>query len=125
MEIAMSEIFIPRKIKSPQHHPEDQITPTTSSTTEWPSIHSSHLSIPLISRSSRSLDPICRLKEHSGFKETKQFTYKDESQFVFMDLSTYEETRLNESDMGDKTRWLKEGKECSLLYWKDKVTHTL
>lgn len=38
--------------------------------------------------------------------------------------STYEETRLNESDMGDKTRWLKEGMECSLLYWKDKV-HTL
>uniref|UniRef100_M4ELP5 Translation elongation factor P/YeiP central domain-containing protein n=1 Tax=Brassica campestris TaxID=3711 RepID=M4ELP5_BRACM len=35
--------------------------------------------------------------------------------------STYEETRLNESDMGDKTKWLKEGMECSLLYWKDKV----
>ncbi|KAL0744129.1 hypothetical protein Bca4012_085642 [Brassica carinata] len=61
------------------------------------------------------------VEEANVFKETKQFTYKDGSQFVFMDLSTYEETRLNESDMGDKTRWLKEGMDCSLLYWKDKV----
>ncbi|XP_076883556.1 uncharacterized protein LOC143532374 [Bidens hawaiensis] len=54
-------------------------------------------------------------------KEMKQFTYKDGSQFVFMDLSSYEEVRLNESDMGDKTKWLKEGMECSLLFWKGKV----
>ncbi|VVA96908.1 unnamed protein product [Arabis nemorensis] len=61
------------------------------------------------------------VEEANVYKETKQFTYKEGSQFVFMDLSTYEETRLNESDMGDKTRWLKEGMECNLLYWKDKV----
>ncbi|CAH8334480.1 unnamed protein product [Eruca vesicaria subsp. sativa] len=35
--------------------------------------------------------------------------------------SSYEETRLNEADMGDKTKWLKEGMDCNLLYWKDKV----
>ncbi|KAL1193799.1 hypothetical protein V5N11_031928 [Cardamine amara subsp. amara] len=61
------------------------------------------------------------VEEASISKETKQFTYKDGSQFVFMDLTTYEETRLNESDMGEKTKWLKEGMECILLYWKDKV----
>ncbi|CAN8270003.1 unnamed protein product [Cochlearia groenlandica] len=61
------------------------------------------------------------VEEANVYKETKQFTYKDGSQFVFMDLTTYEETRLNESDMGDKTKWLKEGMECILLYWKDKV----
>ncbi|CAF1793440.1 unnamed protein product [Brassica napus] len=61
------------------------------------------------------------IEEANVFKETKQFTYKDGSQFVFMDLSSYEETRLNESDMGDKTKWLKEGMDCNLLYWKDKV----
>ncbi|CAA7051026.1 unnamed protein product [Microthlaspi erraticum] len=61
------------------------------------------------------------VEEANVYKETKQFTYKEGAQFVFMDLTTYEETRLNESDMGDKTRWLKEGMECSLLYWKDKV----
>ncbi|KAD3336663.1 hypothetical protein E3N88_32182 [Mikania micrantha] len=54
-------------------------------------------------------------------KETKQFTYKDGSQFVFMDLTSYEEVRLNESDVGDKTKWLKEGMDCNLLFWKGKV----
>ncbi|CAG7912232.1 unnamed protein product [Brassica rapa] len=61
------------------------------------------------------------IEEANVSKETKQFTYKDGSQFVFMDLSSYEETRLNEADMGDKTKWLKEGMDCNLLYWKDKV----
>ncbi|KAG7624497.1 putative ribosomal protein L2, domain 2 [Arabidopsis thaliana] len=61
------------------------------------------------------------VEEANIYKETKQFTYKDGSQFVFMDLTTYEETRLNESDMGEKTKWLKEGMDCILLYWKDKV----
>uniref|UniRef100_A0A0D3AH88 Translation elongation factor P/YeiP central domain-containing protein n=1 Tax=Brassica oleracea var. oleracea TaxID=109376 RepID=A0A0D3AH88_BRAOL len=26
--------------------------------------------------------------------------------------------------MGDKTKWLKEGMDCNLLYWKDKVIST-
>ncbi|XAR68714.1 hypothetical protein NMG60_11000063 [Bertholletia excelsa] len=55
------------------------------------------------------------------FKETKQYTYKDGSQFVFMDLNTYEEFRLNESDVGDKTKWMKEGMDCNLLFWNGKV----
>ncbi|KAM7463894.1 hypothetical protein LguiA_032015 [Lonicera macranthoides] len=55
------------------------------------------------------------------YKETKQYTYKDGSQYVFMDLSTYEELCLNEADVGDKTKWLKEGMDCNLLFWKGKV----
>ncbi|XP_004492556.1 uncharacterized protein [Cicer arietinum] len=54
-------------------------------------------------------------------KETKQFTYKDGDQFVFMDLSTYEETRLGEKEVGNKTKWLKEGMDCNLLLWNGKV----
>ncbi|KAJ9179662.1 hypothetical protein P3X46_008008 [Hevea brasiliensis] len=61
------------------------------------------------------------LEEADVFKETKQFTYKDGAQFVFMDLNTYEEFRLNESDVGDKTKWLKEGMDCNLLFWRGKV----
>lgn len=41
--------------------------------------------------------------------------------FFLVMQSTYEETRLNEADMGEKTKWLKEGMDCNLLYWKDKV----
>ncbi|GFY95738.1 elongation factor P (EF-P) family protein [Actinidia rufa] len=35
--------------------------------------------------------------------------------------NTYEEFRLNESDVGDKKKWIKEGMDCNLLFWKDKV----
>ncbi|XP_048225969.1 elongation factor P [Ricinus communis] len=55
------------------------------------------------------------------FKETKQFTYKDGAQFVFMDLNTFEEYRLGEKDVGDKTKFLKEGMDCNLLFWNGKV----
>ncbi|KAI3474290.1 hypothetical protein Pfo_029078 [Paulownia fortunei] len=61
------------------------------------------------------------LEEADIFKETKQYTYKDGSQYVFMDLNTYEEFRLNEADVGDKSKWLKEGMDCNLLFWKGKV----
>lgn len=54
-------------------------------------------------------------------KETKQFTYKDGSMYVFMDLTTYEEFRLSEEDIGDKTKWLKEGMDCNLLFWNDQA----
>lgn len=54
-------------------------------------------------------------------KETKQYTYKDGSQYVFMDLGTYEECRLNEKDVGDKKKWLKEGMDCILLFWNGRV----
>ncbi|CAH9134710.1 unnamed protein product [Cuscuta epithymum] len=62
-----------------------------------------------------------KVEEADILKETKQFTYKDGSQFVFMDLSTYDEFRLNESEVGDKAKYLKEGMDCSLLFWKGKV----
>ncbi|XP_011002597.1 PREDICTED: uncharacterized protein LOC105109557 [Populus euphratica] len=61
------------------------------------------------------------IEEANVFKEAKQFTYKDGVQFVFMDLSTFEEYRLNEADVRDKTKWLKEGMDCNLLFWNGKV----
>lgn len=54
-------------------------------------------------------------------KETKQYTYKDGSEFVFMDLSSYEEIRLSASEIGDKTKWIKEGMDCNVLLWNGKV----
>ncbi|KAI4353547.1 hypothetical protein L6164_002488 [Bauhinia variegata] len=61
------------------------------------------------------------IDEANVSKETKQFTYKDGSQFVFMDLNTYEEIRLQETEIGDKTKWLKEGMDCNVLLWNGKV----
>ncbi|XP_072953827.1 uncharacterized protein [Typha angustifolia] len=61
------------------------------------------------------------IQEANILKETKQFTYKDGNQFVFMDLASYEEIRLNEADVGDKMKWLKEGMDCSLLFWNGRI----
>ncbi|XP_058075364.1 uncharacterized protein LOC131223856 [Magnolia sinica] len=61
------------------------------------------------------------IAEANIFKETKQYTYKDGSQYVFMDLSTYEESRLNEEDVADKRKWLKEGMDCTLLFWNGRI----
>ncbi|KAH9736958.1 elongation factor P (EF-P) family protein [Citrus sinensis] len=35
--------------------------------------------------------------------------------------TTFEEVRLNETDVGDKKKWLKEGMDCNLLFWKGKI----
>lgn len=41
--------------------------------------------------------------------------------FFLLSQTTYEETRVNESSIGDKTKWLKEGMDCNLLLWNDRV----
>ncbi|KAL0919524.1 hypothetical protein M5K25_011622 [Dendrobium thyrsiflorum] len=61
------------------------------------------------------------LQEANVVKETKQYTYKDGSNYVFMDLATYEETRLSDAEVGDKMKWLKEGAACNLLFWNGRV----
>ncbi|KAL4606470.1 hypothetical protein ACB098_09G092000 [Castanea mollissima] len=35
--------------------------------------------------------------------------------------STYEEIRLNATDVGDKTKFLKEGMDCTVLFWNGKI----
>ncbi|KAG5552815.1 hypothetical protein RHGRI_010802 [Rhododendron griersonianum] len=62
-----------------------------------------------------------KVEQADIFKETKQYTYKDGGQFVFMDLTNYEEFRLDESYVGDKAKWMKEGMDCNLLFWNGKV----
>ncbi|MFN5516026.1 MAG: elongation factor P [Cyanobacteriota bacterium] len=54
-------------------------------------------------------------------KNAMQYTYKDVDQFVFMDMDTYEEARLNADQLGDKVKFLKEEMEVSILFWGDTV----
>lgn len=54
-------------------------------------------------------------------KSTMQHTYKDGDDFVFMDMETYEETRLNASQIGDRVKYLKEGMEANVVRWNDQV----
>ncbi|GBG88065.1 hypothetical protein CBR_g46434 [Chara braunii] len=59
--------------------------------------------------------------EASVQKDVKQHTYVEGDVLVFMDMGTYEETRIRRADIGPKARWLSEGMECSVLTWNDKV----
>ena len=54
-------------------------------------------------------------------KRTMQHTYKDGDQFVFMDMETFEEARLNDNQVGDQAKYLKEEMEVNILYWNDTV----
>lgn len=50
-------------------------------------------------------------------KRTMQHTYKEGDQFVFMDMETYEETRLTEDQIGESVKYLKEGMEVNVVQW--------
>lgn len=54
-------------------------------------------------------------------KSVMQYTYKDADQFVFMDMETYEETRLSDNQIGDRVKYLKEGMEASVVRWGEQV----
>jgi len=54
-------------------------------------------------------------------KNTMQYTYKDGEQFVFMDMETYEESRLDPEKIGDRVKYLSEGMEVNILTWNDQV----
>ncbi len=54
-------------------------------------------------------------------KNTQQYTYKDGEQYVLMDMVTYEESRLNPEQIGDRVKYLKEGMEVNVLTWNGQV----
>ncbi len=54
-------------------------------------------------------------------KSTMQHTYKDGDDFVFMEMETYEEARLNANQIGDRVKYLKEGMEVNVVRWGEQV----
>jgi elongation factor P len=48
-------------------------------------------------------------------KATLQHTYMDGDDYVFMDMATYEESRLTAPQIGDQRKYLKEGMEVSVI----------
>lgn len=54
-------------------------------------------------------------------KRAMQHTYKEGEQFVFMDMETYEETRLSAEQIGDRVKYLSEGMEVNVLFWEGQV----
>jgi elongation factor P len=54
-------------------------------------------------------------------KRSMQYTYKDGEEFVFMDMQTYEETRMSSDHLGDRINFLKEEMEVNVIFWDEKV----
>ncbi len=54
-------------------------------------------------------------------KRVMQHTYKEGEEFVFMDMETYEEARLDAKQIGDRVKYLKEEMEVSVVSWNDQV----
>jgi len=54
-------------------------------------------------------------------KSTMQHTYKEGDQFIFMDMSTYEEATLTAAQIGDRVKYMKEGMEVNVVIWGKQV----
>ncbi len=54
-------------------------------------------------------------------KRTMQHTYKDGEDYVFMDMETYEETRLSPDQMGDRVKYIKEEMEVNVVFWNEQI----
>lgn len=54
-------------------------------------------------------------------KRTMQHTYKDGEDYVFMDMETYEETRMSPDQMGEQVKYIKEEMEVNVVFWNEQV----
>jgi elongation factor P len=54
-------------------------------------------------------------------KSTMQHTYKEGEQFVFMDMTTFEETSLGAEQIGPRVKYLTEGMEVNIVRWGEQV----
>ncbi len=54
-------------------------------------------------------------------KVVMQHTYKDAEDFVFMDMESYEETRLSAEQIGTAVKYLKDGMEVNVIRWNDQI----
>ncbi len=50
--------------------------------------------------------------------KTVQFLYKENSDYIFMDMETYENFSVPEENLGMATNFLKENTDCELLFYK-------
>ena len=54
-------------------------------------------------------------------KSNLQHTYVESGDYVFMDMTSFEETRLTSEQIGKGAKYLKEGMEVNVIFHNDKV----
>jgi elongation factor P len=54
-------------------------------------------------------------------RKDMQYLYNDGDLYYFMDVETYDQISLNEEEIGDSLKFVKENEECTLLSYKGNV----
>ena len=54
-------------------------------------------------------------------KSNLQHTYVESGDYVFMNMTNFEETRLSSDQIGQSSKYLKEGMEVNVVSWNGKV----
>ncbi len=59
-------------------------------------------------------------------KNPAQYTYSDEAgNYFFMDSESFEEVMVESNLIDDVAKWIVEGMECNLIYFKGKVIEVM
>ena len=62
-----------------------------------------------------------RLEQAIIDKREMQYLYREGQHYVFMDTSTYDQTHVDASALGDSVKYLKEGDSAVLQTYKDEI----
>jgi elongation factor P len=65
-----------------------------------------------------------RVEQARVEKKDMQFLYRDGDDYVFMDNSTYEQTHVGPSALGDATNYIVDGSTMVLQFYKDEIIGT-
>ncbi len=61
-----------------------------------------------------------KVKQAHIEKRPMQYLYQDGDQHVFMDTNTYEQTYLNQDQLGDRLKFIRENMEVELVFYENK-----
>lgn len=69
----------------------------------------------------RTFNPAEKMPKAHIERKNMQYLYNDSGLFYFMDPESYEQIPINESELGDALKFVKENEEVLILSFKDKV----
>ena len=68
-----------------------------------------------------SFNPTAKFPTAYVERKKLEYSYNDGGIYYFMDMESYEMTAVNEADLGDSFKFVKENMECTILSYKGNV----
>jgi elongation factor P len=69
----------------------------------------------------RSFNPTEKFPTAFIERKEMEYSYNDAGLYYFMDMETYDQIPINESDLGENFKFVKEGMTCRILSYKGNV----